>query len=378
VSLPNHDCSGNEQKLNQREYGKGNSDGAGVHGLGAWFGAAHRDIPQIGHHHAMIIFFFIFLIVFMTNPKLKIALLCNNKMAMPAMQRLINEGLLCAVATADTDLEAMHVVGAMCGNVPYTTIGCNGHKQQLLDWVAAAQPDVVFVITFPYRIPASVLAMPRLGFLNFHFGLLPQMRGADPIFESIRQRLPVAGATVHVMDEGLDTGPILLRQELPLSPEFTYGMLSGQMAMLGENMCGEVLLQLAQGLAPATIGVPQDESKAKYWPKVGEADITIRWDKMPADDVIALVRACNPVGRGVPTSINGWKIGVVDIGMVNLDGDASAIAPGTILAIDHQNGLIVCCLGGKAVKLEVVYTSEGYFPGYKIGLFGVGQWMVFS
>jgi methionyl-tRNA formyltransferase len=63
---------------------------------------------------------------------------------------------------------------------------------------------------------------------------------------------------------------------------------------------------------------------------------------------------------------------------VNLDGDASAIAPGTIIAIDPQNGLIVCCLGGRAVKLEVVYTSEGYFPGYKIGLFGVGQWGVFS
>jgi methionyl-tRNA formyltransferase len=355
-----------------------------------YFYWAHHDILWVGHHYATLSIFIVFIssFFFMTKQKIKVGLLCNNKMAVPALMRLMREGVLCGVATGDTDAEAMHMVRASCQGgersagsgegVPYTVIGRKGHKQQIRDWVWAVQPDVVFVITFPYRIPGEVLAMPRLGFLNFHFGLLPEMRGADPIFECIRQRLPVAGATVHVMDEGLDTGPVVLRQELSLSPEFTYGMLSGQMAMLGENMCGEVLLQLAQGLAPATIGVPQDESKAKYWPKVGEADITIRWDKMPADDVIALVRACNPVGRGVPTSINGWKIGVVDICHVNLDGDASVIAPGTIIAIDHQNGLIVCCMGGRAVKLEVVYTSEGYFPGYKIALFGVGQWGVFG
>ena len=348
----------------------------------------------------------------MTKQKIKVGLLCNNKMAVPALMRLVSEGVLCGVATADTDAEAMHMVRASCGDVPYTVITPKGHKGQLRDWVWAVQPDMVMVITFPYRIPGDVLAMPRLGFLNFHFGLLPEMRGADPIFESIRQRLPVAGATVHVMDEGLDTGPVVLREEFPMSPDFTYGMLSGQMAMLGEKMCGEMMGMLESfietSLRPFPVkdrdGLPeervlfpdgrpnnnislvvlpfpvtvQDESKAKYWPKVGEGEITIRWDKMTADEIVALVRACNPIGKGAPTSINGWKIGVVDICHVNLDGDASAIAPGTIIAIDHQNGLIVCCLGGKAVKLEVVYTSEGYFPGYKIAFFGVGQWGVFS
>ena len=96
---------------------------------------------------------------------------------------------------------------------------------------------------------------------------------------------------------------------------------------------------------------------------------------MQAEEIVALVQGCNPIGRGTPTSINGWKIGVVDIGNVNLDGDASAIAPGTIIAIDPQNVLIVCCLGCKAVKLELAYTSEGYFPGYKIAFFGIQQWM---
>ena len=347
-----------------------------------YFYWAHHDILWVGHHYATLSIFIVFIssFFFMTKQKIKVGLLCNNKMAVPAMMRLMRDGLLCGVAIADTDAEAMHMVRTSCGDVPCTTITRKGHKQQLREWVACVGADVVFVITFPYRIPGDVLAMPRMGFLNFHFGLLPEMRGADPIFESIRRQMPVAGATVHVMDEGLDTGPILLREEFPLSPDFTYGMLSGQMAMLGEKMCGEVIESVVRA---AVSGLPfpvtiQDESKAKYWPKVGEAEITISWDKMQADEIVALVRASNPIGRGMPTSINGWKIGVADICLVNLDGDASTIAPGTIIAIDHQNGLIVCCLGGRAVKLEVVYTSEGYFPGYKIGMFGVGQWMVFS
>ena len=327
----------------------------------------------------------------MSNRNLKIALLCNNKMAMPSMMRLINEGLLCGVATAETDAEAMHMCKTACAEkgVTYTSISKTSHKQQLRDWVAGTQADMVFVITFPYRIPEDVLSMPRLGFLNFHFGLLPEMRGADPIFESIRHRLPVVGSTVHIMDKGLDTGPIVLRDEFPLSPDFTYGMLAGQMSMLGDKQCGEIITKLKNGELAAINGAPipvaeilnataQEETNAKYWPKVGEAEITISWDKMEVDEIVALVRSTNPVGRGVPTSINGWKIGVVDICHVNLDGDASQIAPGTIIAIDHQNGLIVCCRGGKAVKLEVVYTSEGYFPGYKISLFGIQQWMVFA
>jgi methionyl-tRNA formyltransferase len=314
----------------------------------------------------------------MVLEKIRVGLLCNNKMAMPTMQRLMGEGVLCSVATADTDAEVLQLFGMVCKDtgMPYLAIGRKTYKEQLGEWLLAEKPDVVMVMTFPWRITAELLAVPRLGFLNFHFGLLPEMRGADPIFESIRQRLPVVGATVHVMDEGLDTGPIVLREELPaLSPEFTYGMLSGQMALLGERMCAQVLALCGQGQAMAA--TRQDDSKAKYWPKVNEAAITIQWDTMDIGTIMALVRSCNPIGKGVPTTINGWKIGVVDVSEVALNGNASPILPGTIIALDAQHGLVVCGNGGRALKLEVVYTSEGVLPGYKLGFFGVQCGMVF-
>lgn len=293
------------------------------------------------------------------------------------MQYLMNEGLIIGVATPDMDAETVALTGVMAQTkaIPHEIIPKSGHKAKLISWLNAMQPDAVFVITCPWKITGEMRSIPKYGFLNFHFGLLPEMRGADPIFEAIRQRMSAAGCTVHVMDDGFDSGPIVAREAFAINPELTYGMLSAQMAMLGERLCRDVVAQLVAGTLNAE---PQVESNAKYWPKVNEDAVTIRWNKMDKDAIIALVRAGNPISKGAPTSINGWKFAVCDISEVNLQGDASAIVPGTIIAIDHQNGLIIGCIGGKAVKLEVVYTSEGYFPGYKLLMFGIQPGMILS
>ncbi|MCW3123470.1 MAG: hypothetical protein JWQ38_2962 [Flavipsychrobacter sp.] len=309
---------------------------------------------------------------------IKIGLLCNNKMAFPAMQRMITEGVLCSIATSDKDTEVVTLFSqkAQECNVPYYNIKHKNYKEQLVQWLQDTQADVVFVITFPWRIPASVFSMPRLGFLNVHFGLLPQMRGADPIFESIRQCKKTAGATVHVMDEGLDTGPVVVREEITITAEATYGMLSTQMAYLGDKMCAAVINDLkAEKKIEA---IPQDEQQAQYWPRISAEELTIRWDEMDSLTIKALVKSCNPIAKGVPVILNGWKIGITDISEVNLQGDSSAIVPGTIIAIDPQNGLLVCCKDGKAMKLDVVYTEEGFFPGYKLAFFGITVGMVLT
>src|SRR6185312_6792685 len=120
--------------------------------------------------------------------KLRIGLLCNNKMAMPALVRMATEGVLCSIATADKDIEVVTLFKekAHACKVPYYKITRENYVGQLQQWITDTLPDVVFVMTFSWRIPAGIFSMPRMGFLNFHYGLLPQMRGADPIFESIR------------------------------------------------------------------------------------------------------------------------------------------------------------------------------------------------
>jgi methionyl-tRNA formyltransferase len=285
----------------------------------------------------------------MTNNNLKIGVLCNNPMAIPALHRLAAAGVMCFIASADNNadsqkqiMDTAHQLGA-----PYHKIVHSNKQIVLQDLLETKRPD----------------------------GLLPQMRGADPIFESIRQRKAEAGATVHKMDQGLDTGPIVLKEQIPLPPEYTYGMLSSQMAWLGDKMCQQLLPMLQTGQVPAAI---QQESEACYWPKIDERQLPVRWAQQSREDIIALVRACNPIAKGVPVTVNNWKFGICDISEVNLQGDASAVVPGTILACDQQNGLVVCCKEGKAVKLEVVYSAEGVFPGYKLGFFGIQPGMVFT
>ena len=188
--------------------------------------------------------------------------------------------------------------------------------------------------------------------------------------------MQTAGTTVHLMEEGFDSGPIVVREEIPLGTIYTYGMLSGQLAQMGEKMCAAIVKKLKAGEEIAT--TKQDEARAKYWPKITEAEMTIRYRDMDSATIMALVRSCNPIARGVPSVINGWKIGICDVSEVNLQGASDAITPGTIVALDVQNGMIVYCKDGKGIKLDVVYTTEGVFPGYKLAFFGIGQGMIFE
>ncbi len=299
-------------------------------------------------------------------------------MAYPAAMHMHQHGVLCAVATADTDAEIPIIYEqlATTWNIPYHKISKKNCNEQIRNWLNELKPDALFVMTFPWRLPADILAIPSRGCFNFHYGLLPEMRGADPIFESIRTRKPDVGLTVHIMDEGLDTGPIVARQAFPLKAELTYGMVCQQMAFEGEKVCA-TLIDSLKSTTPIT-GAIQDEQVAKYWPKLIAAQITIRWDEMEVADVKAIVKACNPIAKGAPVALNGWKMGICEVTDVNLEGDASAYVPGTILAIDIQNGLIVCCKDGKALKIDVLYTEQGFFPGHKLAMWGINAGMKFT
>src|SRR4051812_16406253 len=154
----------------------------------------------------------------MMSGNINIAVLCNNKMAMPAVQKIAQAGMLCSIATADNDAEVISLFNDMAKTfgLPYYKISRKNNAEQIAQWLRDIQPGAVFVMTFPWRIPMEIFSVPPMGFINFHYGLLPEMRGADPVFESIRQRKQNAGLSIHVMDEGFDTGPLLMKEQFSL------------------------------------------------------------------------------------------------------------------------------------------------------------------
>jgi methionyl-tRNA formyltransferase len=139
-------------------------------------------------------------------------------------------------------------------------------------------------------LPRSVLEIPRLGCLNLHASLLPRWRGAAPIQAAIAAGDRETGITVMYMDEGLDTGDILLQRQLEIAPEETGGSLHDRLAQLAPEALRSALAMLHSGKAPR---IPQDNSQATYAPKLERADGRIDWIE-PAEVVERKIRAFNP------------------------------------------------------------------------------------
>jgi methionyl-tRNA formyltransferase len=300
----------------------------------------------------------------------RIALLLNDRMALPSVMQLLQTGMVVAIGMADKMSEVRMVAErfAQQANVPM----CFFHKQKLAaelsEWLYGNRAEVVFVKTFPWLIPAEILMIPALGFINFHYALLPEQRGANPIFWSIRRRVPKGGVSIHKMDATFDTGPVLLREEVPINTEDTYGMFCSRLAYTGASMSLQLLQQLLSGQAiPELL---QDHSQAIWYKRPVPADLVIDWKNMDRDEVRALVNACNPWNKGAATSYKGWQFAICDTKMAG-HKIAPGTRPGTILAMDEKQGMVLVCKGEKALCIETVFCEEGIMAGYKLGRFGL-------
>jgi methionyl-tRNA formyltransferase len=151
-------------------------------------------------------------------------------------------------------------------------------------------PEVLVVVAYGLILPPQVLSLPRLGCLNIHASLLPRWRGAAPIQRAILAGDAYSGISIMQMDEGLDTGPLLLQRPLAISRAHTAGMLHDELAVLGAAALIESLAALAAGTArPA----PQPSAGATYAAKIDKAEARIDWTR-EAPAIERQVRAFNP------------------------------------------------------------------------------------
>ena len=144
------------------------------------------------------------------------------------------------------------------------------------DALARLDFDAITVACFSRKLPASVLRLPRLGCLNVHPSLLPAHRGPDPLFWIYHDGDETGGVTIHLMDEGFDTGPIVLRDTIPVPDAMTAAALDLVCAKRGGKLLAEALAALSKGtLQPQ----PQDASRASYqsWPGEDDYSITPAW-----------------------------------------------------------------------------------------------------
>src|SRR5437660_2630283 len=152
-------------------------------------------------------------------------------------------------------------------------------ERQAIEEIRALKPDVIVVMAYGQILPRDVLDIPQIACLNLHASLLPRWRGAAPIQAAIAAGDRETGITVMYIDEGLDTGDILLQRTIDIVPADTGGSLHERLAKVAPEALLESLELLAKESAPR---IPQDTSLATYAPKLKREDGKIDWTD-PAD-----------------------------------------------------------------------------------------------
>lgn len=192
---------------------------------------------------------------------------------------------------------------------------------------AALGLDAAVVAAYGLLLPAPMLQAPRRGCLNIHASLLPRWRGAAPIQAAILAGDAETGITIMRMDEGLDTGPILLKESVPIRPRDTAATVQDRLAAMGARL---ILRALAEDPPP----IPQPAEGVTYAPKLTRADAAIDWTR-PAHEIDRKVRAFDP-WPGTTARLGAETVKVLAAEPSN---ERSQAEPGTLL---DSTGLVAC------------------------------------
>ena len=233
------------------------------------------------------------------------------------------------------------------------------------------QADVIVVVAFGQILPREILELTPYGCINVHASLLPSYRGAAPIQWAVINGETVSGVTTMQMDEGLDTGDMLLKTEVPLEPEETGGSLHDKLAAAGASLCVRTLKALEEGTVTPK---KQGESPTAYASMLKKEMGEIRWED-PAISIERLIRGLNPW----PSAYTGWQDKTMKIWEAEVLEEDSGQEPGTVVRVDKDGFLVqtgkgllkVTALqipGKKRMEADAFLRGYSMEPGEKLGI----------
>lgn len=238
-------------------------------------------------------------------------------------------------------------------------IKTEGFRNGLLSY----QPDLIVVAAYGRILPQSLLELAPMGCINVHGSLLPGYRGAAPIQWAVIKGEPEVGVTIIQMDQGMDTGDMLLKAKIAVDSKETAGSLMEKLATLG----GQTLLQAVKGLKEGTITpVPQDHSRATMAPMLKKDDGLIDWNKS-AKEIECLIRGLDPWPSAF-CFLQQNRLRLFSPEVVYME---NAAQPGTVLHADRRGMLVAC--GRNALQIHELQpegkkrmTVESFCCGHPI------------
>lgn len=214
-------------------------------------------------------------------------------------------------------------------------------EEKALQEILALNPDLIVTAAFGQILPKKLLDGPKLGCINVHASLLPELRGGAPMHYAIIQGKEKTGVTIMYMVEKLDAGDMLAKVEVPITEEDTVGTLHDKLSIAGAELLSETLPKLIRGELK---GIPQDDSKATFAPTIKREQEKVDWHKT-GEEIYNQVRGMNPWPVAY-TLFNGevmklWKV----LKVTGVSGE-----PGKIIAIE-KDGFIVATGNETAIKI---------------------------
>lgn len=217
---------------------------------------------------------------------------------------------------------------------------------EFIEEIKALEPDVICVVAYGKILPKEILDIPRLGCINVHGSLLPKYRGAAPIQWAVINGDKTTGITTMYMDVGMDSGDMILKEEVKIGPDETTGEVWNKLSKIGGQLLVKTLEQIGNGTAPR---IPQDDNFTLA-PMLEKEMSKIDWNTRTAVEIKNLVRGLDPI-MGTYSYLNGKKIKIwkVDVLLNNIPN----IENGTVIKADSKDGLYIKAKDGIVKVLEI-------------------------
>ena len=226
------------------------------------------------------------------------------------------------------------------------------NNEEFVKELKALQPDAICVVAYGKILPKEILDIPPYGCINVHASLLPKYRGAAPVQWAVLNGDKITGVTTMYMDDGMDTGDIILKESVEIGEEKTTGELWDRLKVIGGKLLVETLRQIEKGIAP------REKQGEDYTvaPMLSKDMAKIDWNSKNAEELKNLVRGLNPI-MGAYTFWKGkkikfWKVQVVEEDKIQVE-NLGFLKNGTVIVSDPKEGIYIKCKEGILKVLEI-------------------------
>ncbi len=226
------------------------------------------------------------------------------------------------------------------------------NNKDFIEEMENLNPDVICVVAYGKILPKELLEIPKLGCINVHGSLLPKYRGAAPIQWAVLNGDKTTGITTMYMDEGMDTGDMILKEEVKIGEDETTGELWERLETIGGELLVKTLKQIEQGTAPRE----KQSGEFSMAPMLNKEMAKINWEEQDAKQIKNLVRGLNPI-MGAYTYLDGkkikfWKVDIATKKEIFAEG-LEIFRNGTVIVSNPRDGIFIKTKDGILKVLEI-------------------------